>query len=149
MLLTEQCLKLSNRSKTISLPLFDRVYIDQVIELFYSKLMRSFAYKNFKCDIEQMIMTNKSSSSTNIIILTLEKECCDFWPHLLMQQTDEEIEAHLLEANFLVHIHHQQQLPQQSSTLITTSTTSTALTLYDTLDFESVINGQGEKTGLE
>lgn len=96
-----------------------------------------------------MITTNNNykSSSNNIIILTLEKECCDFWPHLLMQQADEEIEAHLLEANFLVHI--QQQPSSTVSALTSVPNTSAALTLYDTLDFESVINGHGEKTGLE
>ncbi len=86
-----------------------------------------------------MTITNNNLNTTeNILILTFEKECCEYWPHLLMQQTDDEIQAHLIEANFLVHI--QQQEP---------TNVNTTLALYDTLDFETVINGQGEKTGLE
>ena len=79
-----------------------------------------------------MMITNTNSNDT--IAITLEKECLDMWPHLLLQQTDTEIEAHLIEENFLV------QINQQPSCIDN---------LYDTLDFEKVISGQGEKTGLE
>lgn len=67
------------------------------------------------------------------MILTLEKESFDAWPHLLKQQTDKEMEAQLLESNFLLEILYKE----------------TTVAIYDTLDFDSVINGQGEKTGLE
>ncbi|CAO3612681.1 unnamed protein product [Mucor hiemalis] len=86
-----------------------------------------------------MTANNNPNSANNIIIITLEKECCDIWPQLLLQQADDEMEAHLIEADFLVHINQQQE--QQLCTVNTN--------LYDTLDFESVISGQGEKTGLE
>lgn len=69
----------------------------------------------------------------NSILLTLEKESFDLWPHLLMQQTDKEIETQLLESNFLIQINYKQD----------------TVAIYDTLDFDSIINGQGEKTGLE
>lgn len=75
------------------------------------------------------------SSDDRLIILTLEKECLEIWPHLLKQQDDEEIENYLREANFFIHIHH--------------SPSTTINDIFDTLDFETVINGQGEKTGLE
>lgn len=84
-----------------------------------------------------MIINNNLNTPENILILTFEKECCDYWPHLLMQQTDDEIQAHLIEANFLVHIKQQE------------TNVNNTVALYDTLDFETVINGQGEKTGLE
>jgi hypothetical protein len=74
-------------------------------------------------------------SDNRLIILTLDKECFEIWPHLLMQQTDKEIENYLREASFLIHIHH--------------SPSKTINDMFDTLDFETVINGQGEKTGLE
>lgn len=73
------------------------------------------------------------SLTNNSIILTLEKDSFDLWPHLLMQQTDQEIEHQLLESNFLLEIHYKEN----------------TVAIYDTLDFDSVINGQGEKTGLE
>jgi hypothetical protein len=75
------------------------------------------------------------SNDNRVIILTLEKECYEIWPHLLTQQTDEEIENYLREANFLIHVHH--------------NPSTTINDVFDTLDFETVINGQGEKTGLE
>ncbi|KAK4520247.1 uncharacterized protein ATC70_008380 [Mucor velutinosus] len=126
--LTERYLKLSNRSKTITLPLYGNIYLEQ-------------------CHVQQMVDINKpyehSSSlfQSNAIELTLEKECFDLWPHLLMQQTDQEVEFYLLEANFLVHIYYQQNEPASPSLLEPDT--------YDILDFETVINGQGEKTGLE
>lgn len=58
------------------------------------------------------------------------KESFHLWPRLLSQQTDQEIGDQLLEANFLVYIRHDEAG-------------------FDTLDFDSVINGQGQKTGLE
>lgn len=73
----------------------------------------------------------------NSIQLTLEKEFLSFWPHLLMQQTDEEIATYLTEANFLLHIYRTPSSP----------------ILYDEpldeLDFETIINSDGQKTGLE
>lgn len=123
-LISEKCLKLSCTSNTISLPLFDRLYVSQY-------------------DIDLMMTANNNSNTVNnIIIITLEKECCDIWPHLLLQQADDEMEAHLIEANFLVHINQQQQEEEFN-------TVNTNTSLYDTLDFETVISGQGEKTGLE
>jgi hypothetical protein len=92
-------------------------------------------------DINNTCENTNSSFQRNVVELTLEKECFDIWPHLLMQQTDQEVEFRLLEANFLVHIFYQQSEPSSSSSLDPDN--------YDTLDFETVINGQGEKTGLE
>lgn len=65
------------------------------------------------------------------IYLTLEKESPIIWPHLMMQQTDKEVTSYLLEAGFLIQI---QTLPNIQ---------------YDTLDFETIINSDGQKTGLE
>lgn len=92
-------------------------------------------------DINKTYENTNSSFQRNVVELTLEKECFDIWPHLLMQQTDQEVEFYLLEANFFVHIYYQQYEPASSSSLDPDN--------YDTLDFETVINGQGEKTGLE
>lgn len=92
-------------------------------------------------DINKPYEHNSSLLQSNVVELTLEKECFDMWPHLLMQQTDPEVEFYLLEANFLVHIYYQQSAPASPSLLEPDD--------YDTLDFETVINGQGEKTGLE
>lgn len=64
---------------------------------------------------------------TNQIILTLEKECMKYWPHLLMQQEEMKTLSSLIEINYR----------QQDNSL------------YDTLDFDTVISGNGEKTGLE
>lgn len=92
-------------------------------------------------DINKPFEHNHSLFQSNVIELTLEKECFDIWPHLLMQQTDQEVEFYLLEANFPVHIYYQQNEPSSPSLIEPDN--------YDTLDFETVINGQGEKTGLE
>lgn len=70
------------------------------------------------------------------VSLTLDKEFAAIWPHLLMQQTDQEVTNYLLEANFLMRICYNSFLP-------------VAIHQYDTLDFETVINGHGQKTGLE
>ncbi|GAA5796461.1 hypothetical protein HPULCUR_001833 [Helicostylum pulchrum] len=99
--LSEKCLTLSDQSTTINLPLFNRVYLG-------------------KYDIQQMTMTNQ-------IILTLEKECMKYWPHLLMQQEEIKTLSSLVEINYR----------QQDNSL------------FDTLDFDTVISGSGEKTGLE
>ncbi|KAI9487386.1 MAG: hypothetical protein EXX96DRAFT_553002 [Benjaminiella poitrasii] len=104
-LITERFLKLSNKFSTITLPLYNSVYINQY-------------------DTDQM-----AQYTDNTLILNLEKESFSIWPHLLMQQTDQEVENYLIEANFPV-------------TICYTSD-------YDILDFDMVINGQGEKTGLE
>lgn len=93
-------------------------------------------------DINKPYQHNSSLFQSNVIELTLEKECFDIWPHLLMQQTDQEVEFYLLEASFPVHIYYQQTEPASPSLLAEPEN-------YDTLDFETVINGQGEKTGLE
>ncbi|CEP17405.1 hypothetical protein [Parasitella parasitica] len=124
--LSERCLKLLNRLKTISLPLYGSIHLQQ-------------------CDLEHMADVNRpyrhsnnASFQRNVVKLTLEKKSFDMWPHLLMQQTDQQVEFYLLEADFLVHIYYQQD-----------EEPSLAPDACDTLDFETVINGQGEKTGLE
>lgn len=73
----------------------------------------------------------------NIIYLTLEKEFLSFWPHLLMQQTDEEVATYLTEANFFLHIYHIPASPTVQNEVL------------DILDFDTVINSDGQKTGLE
>ncbi|KAI9359526.1 hypothetical protein BD770DRAFT_386246, partial [Pilaira anomala] len=98
--LSEKCLTLSDQSTTINLPLFNRVYIGQY-------------------DIEQMTMESQ-------IILTLEKECMKYWPHLLLQQEEMKTLSSLIQINYR----------------------KTDNSLYDTLDFDTVISGNGEKTGL-
>ncbi|KAI8883943.1 hypothetical protein K501DRAFT_248680 [Backusella circina FSU 941] len=107
-MLSEQCLQLSTPRNTIRLPLFDRLHTS-------------------KQDIDQ-ITTGPLDSQT--ITLTLEKENPGLWPHLLLQQSDEEVQQRLKESDFMVSIQQQQKN-------------------YDTIDFEAVINGQGSKTGLE
>ncbi|RCH99570.1 hypothetical protein CU097_014120 [Rhizopus azygosporus] len=97
---SEYCLNLHNPYKSISLPLFDKLCLE-------------------KCAIDKINNT-----------ITFLKESFYLWPRLLSQQTDQEIGDQLLEANFLVCIHHDEAS-------------------FDTLDFDSVINGQGQKTGLE
>lgn len=61
------------------------------------------------------------------IILTLEKECMKYWPHLLLQQEEMKTLSSLIQINYR----------------------KTVNSLYDTLDFDTVISGNGEKTGLE
>ncbi|RCI06641.1 hypothetical protein CU098_013879 [Rhizopus stolonifer] len=102
--ISERCLQLCNKNKTITLPLYGHVHVQQ----------------------------EHNALRINNMIITLKKERSVMWPHLLVQQTDKEIERYLLEANFLVHIDY------QAST-----------DMYDILDFDTVINGHGEKTGLE
>ncbi|CAO3691672.1 unnamed protein product [Rhizopus stolonifer] len=61
--------------------------------------------------------------------MTFTKTSLSFWPHLFSQHQDHEIVNLLKNSNFFVEIE------QEAS--------------FDILDFDLVISGQGQKTGLE
>ncbi|KAI8347616.1 hypothetical protein EDC96DRAFT_521049, partial [Choanephora cucurbitarum] len=111
--LSQRCLKLSNKLKSMTLPLFGPIHVNEN-------------------DIEHIA---NSGLIDSIITLRLIKEQPSLWPHLLMRQTDEELQRYLSEANLSIEISYR-------------SSPSLSPTFHDTVDFETIINGHGEKTGL-